>query len=179
MCNYFPSRDIPTTLVLLVTTEKRGTASRGGAAVARIVPGCDRAFQRYLARPPTRRRWRTAPSNLLSDAPPSDPVGAVQATSPCKTSCHAWRRWLDGSDGGDSETTSEGAVPQRLRVGGRARYRWNARSQPDTIHATPTPCANACPPFLVRPNSSEGSGTALYMRSHTVAHDLASELPRN
>ena len=54
----------------------------------------------------------------------------------------AMATWLDGPDGGASESTSEGAVRQRLGVGGRARYRWNARKEPDTIHATATPCAN-------------------------------------
>ena len=59
--------------VFLVRTFCGETTHLPARAVVRIVSGVVRAFQRYLARPPTRRRWRTASSNVLSEAPPSEP----------------------------------------------------------------------------------------------------------
>ena len=54
-------------------------------------------------------------------------------------------RGLDGSDGGASESTFEGAALQRLRVGGRARHRWNAPESADTIRTTAAPPRDAMP----------------------------------
>ena len=63
--------------VFLARTHKSITSFPHDAAVLRIVSACSGAFQRYLARPPTRRRWRTAPSDVLSEAPPSGPSSHV------------------------------------------------------------------------------------------------------
>ena len=63
--------------VFLARTHKSTTPFPHDAAVLRIVSGVVGAFQRYLARPPTRRRWRTAPSDVLSEAPPSGPSSHV------------------------------------------------------------------------------------------------------
>ena len=53
---------------LVAPTPQSNFSFAHGVAVARIVSGCSGAFQRCLARPPTRRRSRTARSNVLSEA---------------------------------------------------------------------------------------------------------------
>ena len=82
--------------------------------------------------------------------------------------------WLDGPDGGASESTSEGAVLQRLRVGGRARYRWNARNEADTIRRTAASCGNEVVDLWVRTKKhfSEGAG----WRYSCILHDMSSSI---
>ena len=72
-------------------TEKMTTPFAHDAAVVRIVSGSFRAFQRRVDRRQTRRQWSTAPSDVLSQAPPSEPSSpGVQPPSPCKTPCCRW-----------------------------------------------------------------------------------------
>ena len=111
---------------------------------------CERPERAYAARMDHLQQRCKQQRPLRSHSSTRVQLDAAMSGDMMSSRCLAWRRGLDGSDGGASESTFEGAVLQRLRVGGRARHRWNAPESADTIRTTPTPCANVLSPFSVR-----------------------------